>query len=245
MDAKKRSFYVWLANLILIGLIVLVILLSKWFGVSFLGNTTLLKVAKFANRFDDYISSETGALKIAAAFIYITLVITAICGFETLRSLRKARTNGEPVINSIYIQANVLSVLVILVVIIANIVMNTEMNEWYEDIFELTAAPFFVLAFGIAGCYICNNYSIQQFDFSDIGINAFTLNVPSGGKAELYCPTCKETVPAGNKFCAVCGTELVSLARYCPYCGKPVAHGSAFCTNCGHALPSAEANNQS
>lgn len=232
MNAKKRSFFVWLASLILCGLIILVTLFSEWFGISSLWDTTLLKVAKLVSRFSDWVGSDADALKVVAAFIYIALGIMAICCIVTLRSLYKARTEGLDVSKALFTQAIILSVFVILVVAIGNAIINSESDGWLEDVLQLTAAPFLVLAFGIAGYQLNSNCWVERFAFSDIfGKSAFAEGPAE--KIELHCPKCRKSVIGHGKFCPTCGTELVASTIPCPQCGKPVAYDAAFCTSCG------------
>ena len=237
MDRKKRSFYVWLTTLCLSVLILLITVFSNWFGVSMWGfseNTTLLKVAKLASEFNDYFGGDSNALGLAAAVIYAVLVIMAIGAFLTLRSLHDARTNGEEISKSLFITAIILAILVIVIVAISNISVNKEAEGWLKDIFHLTSAPFFVLAFGVAGYVVNTKYWVERFDFSDISGGSIHNKAPvvESGK-ELYCPKCKKTVFDSGKFCSTCGTELVSATIPCPRCGKSVAYDAAFCSNCG------------
>lgn len=47
------------------------------------------------------------------------------------------------------------------------------------------------------------------------------------------CPQCKGQVPAGSKFCNLCGAKL---HNQCPGCGAEVPAESAFCPECGQKL---------
>ena len=47
------------------------------------------------------------------------------------------------------------------------------------------------------------------------------------------CPNCHAPLTRGAKFCANCGTKVVST---CPDCGATVAPGSKFCPQCGKDL---------
>ena len=232
MNSKKRSFIVWLTSLILGVLIILITAFSEWFGITYIGDTTLLKVAKLVTRFNDWFGDSANALSVAAAFIYGALIIMAICGYYTLRSLHEARTSGADVTNALFTMSIILSLLVISIIVICNISINSETDGWLEDIFHLTSAPFFVLVFGIVGHRVNSKYFIESFTFSDLS----PKNAPVGAsfeKKELYCPKCKKTVPDSGKFCPTCGTELVASTMPCPQCGKTVAYDAAFCTNCG------------
>ncbi len=51
----------------------------------------------------------------------------------------------------------------------------------------------------------------------------------------VKCPNCGNMVPAGSKFCNVCGQKLVTESK-CPNCGVDVPPGSKFCPNCGQKL---------
>ncbi|MBP5307760.1 MAG: SPFH domain-containing protein [Clostridia bacterium] len=49
------------------------------------------------------------------------------------------------------------------------------------------------------------------------------------------CHSCGAAIPAGSKFCPVCG-EKQNVKRFCPECGKEVAPGAKFCPECGMKL---------
>jgi len=55
----------------------------------------------------------------------------------------------------------------------------------------------------------------------------------------LACPTCGTENPAGNRFCASCGTELNAGCRRC---GAPIPAGARFCPNCGEPVEAAESS---
>lgn len=175
MNSKKRSFIVWLTSLILGVLIILITAFSEWFGITYIGDTTLLKVAKLVTRFNDWFGDSANALSVAAAFIYGALIIMAICGYYTLRSLHEARTSGADVTNALFTMSIILSLLVISIIVICNISINSETDGWLEDIFHLTSAPFFVLVFGIVGHRISSKYWVESFTFSE----AFGKSTPA------------------------------------------------------------------
>lgn len=232
MDNKKRSFFVWLASLILSALIVLLAVFGEWFGIDYLGNTTPLKVAKLITQFSDWFYTDLGGLTVAATFIYIALGIVAISCVYTLKSLHNARIGGARVSISLFVAAIALSIVVILSVAIGNLSINSETDIGLHDILHLTATPFLVLILGIVGGQLNSKYRIERFDFSSINVQSAFKEAPAA-KEELYCPTCKKAAPAGGKFCATCGAELVPMTRPCPQCGKPLAQGAAFCSYCG------------
>ncbi|MBQ9481588.1 MAG: SPFH domain-containing protein [Clostridia bacterium] len=49
------------------------------------------------------------------------------------------------------------------------------------------------------------------------------------------CQKCGAQVPAGAKFCPVCGEKL-NVKRFCPECGNEVEAGAKFCPECGKKL---------
>src|SRR5918997_5446119 len=49
----------------------------------------------------------------------------------------------------------------------------------------------------------------------------------------MECPSCRETVPEGGKFCIECGAPL---PRVCPTCTHPIPAGAKFCPECGVSL---------
>src|SRR5579864_6796973 len=53
----------------------------------------------------------------------------------------------------------------------------------------------------------------------------------------MTCPRCGGAIPAGAKFCPLCGLRL---GRFCPNCGAEAEPTHAFCLNCGTALDTGE-----
>ncbi|MFQ6014058.1 MAG: SPFH domain-containing protein [Anaerolineae bacterium] len=53
---------------------------------------------------------------------------------------------------------------------------------------------------------------------------------PAG--AAVVCPNCSAQVPAGSRFCNVCGTEIPQGVQ-CASCEAILPFGSKFCTQCG------------
>lgn len=56
---------------------------------------------------------------------------------------------------------------------------------------------------------------------------------PTVAAGMSVCPQCKGQVPAGSKFCNLCGAKL---HNQCPGCGAEVPAESAFCPECGQKL---------
>lgn len=58
---------------------------------------------------------------------------------------------------------------------------------------------------------------------------------PSAQPPMVPCPKCSQPNPAGNKFCAGCGSALQTAAatKPCLQCGKPAALDAKFCPECG------------
>ena len=52
----------------------------------------------------------------------------------------------------------------------------------------------------------------------------------------MTCPTCKQAVQPGARFCGECGS---ALSRSCPACGAAVAGTPKFCHDCGSPLTAA------
>lgn len=72
---------------------------------------------------------------------------------------------------------------------------------------------------------------------------------------QITCPSCRNDIPTGNKFCIVCGYALSNTAppppipepikadpapfkpnNACPRCREPLVADSRFCTNCGEPI---------
>lgn len=247
MNEKKRSFFAWLAALVLSVLIILITLFANWLGVILLGDTTLLKVAGLVGRLSNLLDGGKVWMVIAAILIYAALADTLICGIATLWMLHKARKEGGTIFHGLFTQVAVLSAIVIVLIAIGNTIINVRAGGWVKDILHLTAAPFLVLLFAAAGFVLACACKIEPFSFSDLSSIAPAAPTPAAPtakeEAELYCPTCKKTVPGGRKFCTACGTALVS-ARTCPKCGKPVAPEAVFCVYCGCDIAKFEEENR-
>ena len=54
----------------------------------------------------------------------------------------------------------------------------------------------------------------------------------------LICPKCNGKRPAGEKFCRIDGSRLLSLL--CGHCGKVFSVGDQFCWFCGNAVIASE-----
>lgn len=50
------------------------------------------------------------------------------------------------------------------------------------------------------------------------------------------CPHCSASLPAGAKFCAVCGQKIpeAPAKKFCTNCGTQADGAARFCANCGH-----------
>ncbi len=57
----------------------------------------------------------------------------------------------------------------------------------------------------------------------------------SPGGTQVSCGKCGSKQP-GGKFCADCGSPLVTQKKFCPGCGTEAVAGSKFCANCGTAI---------
>ncbi len=57
------------------------------------------------------------------------------------------------------------------------------------------------------------------------------------------CNNCGAEVPAGQKFCSGCGSQVifeeekpVEAEKFCPTCGSKCQAGQKFCSKCGSAV---------
>jgi len=73
----------------------------------------------------------------------------------------------------------------------------------------------------------------QYDDSTFIKSARFIVAVPA--EAEIVCPACGYSNPAGTKFCNDCGVKL-ETAQNCPACGAELTPGLKFCTECGEKL---------
>jgi len=64
--------------------------------------------------------------------------------------------------------------------------------------------------------------------------NIKAVPMPKVEPAKSICPSCKQPVEPGQKFCERCGHKLiVDQSLKCPSCKKELEPGSKFCDNCG------------
>ncbi len=77
--------------------------------------------------------------------------------------------------------------------------------------------------------------------FGDLGMNTNSQGAAAtGASAQMSCPKCGASIPAGSKFCLECGEKINVITEgmiVCPECGKKVRKGR-FCPECGHQLNS-------
>ena len=52
---------------------------------------------------------------------------------------------------------------------------------------------------------------------------------------QVTCPACQAQVPAGTKFCSICGGTIPTPGA-CPKCGAANAPGAKFCSDCGSLM---------
>ena len=50
------------------------------------------------------------------------------------------------------------------------------------------------------------------------------------------CVSCGAQIPAGSKFCPVCGQKQEQKSGFCPNCGATLAPGAKFCGECGQKV---------
>jgi hypothetical protein len=65
---------------------------------------------------------------------------------------------------------------------------------------------------------------------------------PAPSSQPALCPSCRQPLTPGKKFCTNCGAEGVpqpapSSPATCPACGKPLTPGKSFCGSCGRRIP--------
>ena len=51
------------------------------------------------------------------------------------------------------------------------------------------------------------------------------------------CPSCKNAIDPGQKFCDKCGKEVDETIQVCEKCHTHLSPHAKFCTHCGHSLP--------
>lgn len=60
---------------------------------------------------------------------------------------------------------------------------------------------------------------------------------PAAQTAAARCTACGQGIPAGSKFCPLCGAQqTVASGAFCHECGQKVEAGSKFCPSCGKQL---------
>lgn len=71
---------------------------------------------------------------------------------------------------------------------------------------------------------------------SDLARIMTTPSSPVAAGAEALCPSCKQPVRAGAKFCDNCGASLTAV---CAKCGASLRMDAKFCDACGAAVATA------
>ncbi|MEG0740632.1 MAG: SPFH domain-containing protein [Clostridia bacterium] len=56
---------------------------------------------------------------------------------------------------------------------------------------------------------------------------------PAAQAATGKCTGCGQPIPAGSKFCPVCGAQQASAGTFCAGCGQKLDAGAKFCPGCG------------
>ncbi len=220
----KRNDPTKLGILFILALSILIVtLFCSWIGISVFGeseHTTLLKAADLMDELGSFV--EEDRLTAIKTIIYLLLIVCVITVAASVYSLFKALAGKDEPTDAGFLVPAIVSALVMLAVLIANIVLEKETDGWVEELFVLTAAPFYVLGAGALGTYLCRTLNKPKPDYSDVVVRHF-------------CPVCKKEVKEGA-FCPSCGGKLVDAAALCDQCGELAPVGALFCPKCGKDL---------
>lgn len=82
---------------------------------------------------------------------------------------------------------------------------------------------------------------IRQIEQVEREIRSNQEMMERNGRSVMFCPNCHAEIPAGSRFCNVCGQKIeqpmagsqMGGAGTCTRCGGPLQPGQVFCTNCG------------
>lgn len=138
---------------------------------------------------------------------------------------------------ALYLVVNILLCIVLLIVSIAN--MNWD--DGYREGVALARGFFWILIFAAA----TTSYTAV------LPLLKGALSTNGAPRMEYICGNCGKKSKKTNKFCNVCGGEIVArekvvvvpdapapvvVKNVCPNCGKEIAAGQRFCTGCGTSV---------
>lgn len=89
---------------------------------------------------------------------------------------------------------------------------------------------------GIAGMGVGMGAGAAMGQLFNQSMNANQQPQPAAA-ATAQCIACNQAIPAGSKFCPICGVAQAQPAgAFCPACGQQVDAGCKFCPACGKQI---------
>lgn len=229
-EMKSWSGKQWLALLIQF-VIVLLVAFGKWLGYSLnyligttSASTTLLGVGKFLLNLCNMIGDEADGLITLAVLIYVLLAVGVWMCVKTVLSIFRS----EEIKPHGFLYGIGLFAVMLLLVLIANGVVNSETDGYVPSLFTLEVCAYFTLALGVLGVLVCKKMPDVAMDSA---LKVFHAN--KTGAPGRFCPNCGSAVQSENsQFCSACGAKLEE-DLYCTNCGRKLEKGMRFCPICG------------
>lgn len=237
-----------IAKLVTLGILELVsaicLLCTSWLGIQFGGEKvgfTLWKVGSFTSELSYYAEDgEKAILVLVAIVLYLGMAASVLTLAYTAYSMYKNYVSGAQISPLGFYVPGGFSVLVMLVVLIINISINSDIG-FSMDLLYLTFTPFLVLIVSLGGYLVLRLVSDASFDsvtgkLRQAGASAVEAgrqgvsNVRIGSRV---CPTCgaacKDSLAV---FCSECGSKI-DIKLLCAQCGAELKPGMRFCSRCG------------
>lgn len=235
-EMRSWSGKQWLAFLIQF-VIVLLVVFGKWLGYSLnylfgttSDSTTLLGVGKLLSNLGNIIGDEADGLIALAVLIYVLLAVGVWMCVKTVLSIFRS----EEIKPHGFLYGIGLFVVMLLLVLIANGVVNSESDGYVPRLFTLEVCAYFTLVLGVLGVLVCKKMPDVAMDSVLKVFHTNKTGAPVPPKAPgRFCPNCGSAVHSeDSQFCFACGAKL-EQERYCTNCGRKLEKGMRFCPICG------------
>lgn len=235
-EMRSWSGKQWLAFLIQFVIVMLVVF-GKWLGYSLnylfgttSDSTTLLGVGKLLSNLGNMIGDEADGLIALAVLIYVLLAVGVWMCVKTVLSIFRS----EEIKPHGFLYGIGLFVVMLLLVLIANGVVNSESDGYVPRLFTLEVCAYFTLVLGVLGVLVCKKMPDVAMDSVLKVFHTNKTGAPVPPKAPgRFCPNCGSAVHSeDSQFCFACGAKL-EQELYCTNCGRKLEKDMRFCPICG------------
>lgn len=212
-EMKSWSGKQWLAFLIQF-VIVLLVVFGKWLGYSLnylfgttSDSTTLLGVGKLLSNLGNIIGDEADGLIALAVLIYVLLAVGVWMCVKTVLSIFRS----EEIKPHGFLYGIGLFVVMLLLVLIANGVVNSESDGYVPRLFTLEVCAYFTLVLGVLGVLVCKKMPDVAMDSVLKVFHTNKTGAPVPPKAPgRFCPNCGRKLEKGMRFCPICGRDCTA-----------------------------------